>query len=90
MRFFFILLLPVLFAFMPVSASGDIGGATAILERWTSFHWGRDCLVWVVHYPEELVNPWVEAEAARGGMSEGLRSATRLPSFAATFSRARS
>lgn len=70
-RFFFILLLPVLLAFMPVAASGDIGGATAILERWTSFHWGRDCLVWVVHYPEELVNPWVEAEAARGGMSEG-------------------
>lgn len=66
-------LLIILYALQPVSASGDIGEATAILERWTSFHWGRDCLVWIVHYPEELVDPWIRAEAARGGMSEGER-----------------
>ncbi|MDR1049206.1 MAG: hypothetical protein LBL51_05570, partial [Synergistaceae bacterium] len=33
-----------------------------ILEDRTVFHWGRDCLVWVVHYPEEIVEPWVESE----------------------------
>lgn len=51
-------------------AQDPVTQATAILERWTSFHWGRDCLVWIVHYPEELVDPWVDAEAARRGMSE--------------------
>lgn len=55
----------------PAAGSEAIREATEILERWTSFHWGRDCLVWIVHYPEELVDPWVESEAARGGMSEG-------------------
>lgn len=41
-----------------------------ILERWTSAHWGHDCFVWVVHYPEELAVPWAEAEAVRAGMNE--------------------
>jgi hypothetical protein len=48
-----------------------------ILENRTVFHWGRDCLVWVVHYPEELVEPWVEAEAGRAGMTESEREAYR-------------
>ncbi len=56
----------------PLASWGQdpVTDATAILERWTSFHWGRDCLVWIVHYPEELVDPWVGAEAARSGMTE--------------------
>lgn len=41
-----------------------------ILERWTSAHWGQDCFVWVVHYPEELAGTWAEAEAIRSGMNE--------------------
>ena len=41
-----------------------------LLERWTSAHWGQDCFVWVVHYPEELARPWAESEAVRAGMSE--------------------
>ncbi len=41
-----------------------------ILERWTSAHWGQDCFVWVVHYPEEIAGTWAEAEAIRSGMSE--------------------
>ena len=41
-----------------------------ILERWTSAHWGQDCFVWVVHYPEELAGPWAESEALRAGMTE--------------------
>ena len=40
-----------------------------LLERWTSAHWGQDCFVWVVHYPEELAGPWAESEAVRSGMS---------------------
>ncbi|MBQ6775856.1 MAG: hypothetical protein IJP53_05295 [Synergistaceae bacterium] len=41
-----------------------------ILERWTAAHWGQDCFVWVVHYPEELTDSWVEAEALRANMTE--------------------
>jgi hypothetical protein len=42
---------------------------TSILERHTAFRWGEDCLIWVVHYPEELVDPWVRLEAAKRGFS---------------------
>ncbi|GAB1398759.1 hypothetical protein MASR1M66_02110 [Aminivibrio sp.] len=43
---------------LPAAAqAGDpVTRATAILERWTSFHWGRGHLVWIVHYPER--GPW--------------------------------
>ena len=41
-----------------------------ILERWTVSHWGQDCFVWIVHYPKELTNSWVEAEAVRSGMTD--------------------
>ena len=44
-----------------------------ILERWTATHWGQDCFVWVVHYPEELIAPWVEAEALRANMNDSQR-----------------
>lgn len=51
-------------------ASTPFDETVRILERWTSAHWGQDCFVWVVHYPEELVAPWVEAEALRTGMND--------------------
>ncbi|MBQ4419043.1 MAG: hypothetical protein II870_05345 [Synergistaceae bacterium] len=41
-----------------------------ILERWTSAHWGRDCYVWIVHYPMEIAEPWASSEALKVGMSE--------------------
>lgn len=41
-----------------------------ILERWTSAHWGQDCFVWVVHYPEEIAEAWSESEALRSGMND--------------------
>ena len=41
-----------------------------ILERWTAAHWGRDCYVWIVHYPAEIAEPWASAEALKIGMSE--------------------
>ena len=48
-----------------------------ILERWTSSHWGQDCFVWIVHYPDEIVNAWTEAEALRSGMSDSERERFR-------------
>ncbi|GHS85977.1 hypothetical protein AGMMS49957_03220 [Synergistales bacterium] len=47
----------------------------SILENQTAFHWGRDCLVWIVHYPEALAEPWAEAEAQRRGMTESEKEA---------------
>lgn len=43
--------------------------ANTILEKWTSVHWGDNCFVWIVHYPEELIVPWVDAEAEKKGMT---------------------
>ena len=51
--------------------------AIRILERWTSAHWGSDCFVWVVHYPEEIITPWVEAEAQKSNMSNAERDRFR-------------
>ena len=60
-----------------VEAELPLDETLRILERWTSAHWGRDCFVWVVHYPEELAGPWVEAEAQKTGMTEASRNAYR-------------
>lgn len=43
--------------------------ANTVLDKWTSFHWGNDCFVWIVHYSEDLVDPWVRAESEKQGMS---------------------
>ena len=48
-----------------------------ILERWTASHWGHDCFVWVVHYPEEIADAWTASEALRSGMSESDRARYR-------------
>ena len=48
-----------------------------ILERWTSSHWGQDCFVWVVHYPEEIADAWTNAEAIRTGMTDADRARYR-------------
>ena len=54
-----------------------LGETIQVLEQWTAAHWGRDCFVWIVYYPEDLVEPWIEAEALRVGMSEPERRAYR-------------
>lgn len=36
-----------------------------ILDKWTVLRWGTDNLAWLVHYPEELVEPYVQLEAVR-------------------------
>ena len=48
-----------------------------ILERWTCIHWGQDCFVWIVHYPEEIIDSWVEAESVRSGMNYSDRETFR-------------
>ncbi|WP_347712164.1 hypothetical protein [uncultured Fretibacterium sp.] len=58
-------------------ATNPFGETIRVLEQWTVSHWGRDCFVWIVYYPEELIEPWVEAEALRVGMSEAERRAYR-------------
>ncbi len=58
-------------------AANPFGETIRVLEQWTVSHWGRDCFVWIVYYPEELIEPWVEAEALRVGMSEAERRAYR-------------
>lgn len=68
--------LKVLMAFLvlllicaPCLAVDSLQEANQILEKWTSFHWGKDCFVWIAHYSEDLVDPWVTAESARQGMT---------------------
>lgn len=62
----------VVSVFSPALAS-PLEEATRILERNTSFHWGKDCLVWVVYYPESLVEPWVDADAQSRGYTASQR-----------------
>ncbi|MCF7934961.1 MAG: hypothetical protein K9L28_01255 [Synergistales bacterium] len=50
---------------------------SSILERNTVFHWGDDCLVWMVHYPEHLAGPWADLEAAKRGLSPAERARYR-------------
>jgi hypothetical protein len=47
------------------------------LENWTSFRWGNDCLIWIVYYSGEVVEPWVDAEAARANFSEAQKNEYR-------------
>ena len=58
-------------------SQNPLGETIQVLEQWTAAHWGRDCFVWIVYYPEDLVEPWIEAEALRVGMSEPERRAYR-------------
>ncbi|MDR1482501.1 MAG: hypothetical protein LBI74_07745 [Synergistaceae bacterium] len=46
-------------------SAGDSEDAIEILDRWTAFRWGDGSLAWVVHYPDELVEPWVSAESEK-------------------------
>ncbi len=57
--------------------ANPFGETIRVLEQWTVSHWGRDCFVWIVYYPKELIEPWVEAEVLRVGMSEAERRAYR-------------
>lgn len=42
-----------------------------ILDNRTAFRWSRDYLAWVVHYPEDIVGPWVMATTEGAGDPTG-------------------
>lgn len=57
--------------------------AELILDGRTAFHWGNDYLAWVVHYPEEVVDPWVRSQTKGAGdptgrMAEEFRRSLRM------------
>ncbi len=66
----FLLFLVLALCGTAVAAAQDPAVEVArVLDEWTSFRWGQDCLVWVVHYPQELVDPWIRVEGSRQGLS---------------------
>jgi hypothetical protein len=67
-RFLFLLLAAWLISRGAVSFADDRDDVFGILDAWTCVRWGDDNIAWVVHYPEELVEPWVRSEAARQNM----------------------
>jgi hypothetical protein len=67
-RVLFLLLAARLIALGSVSFADDRDDAFDILDSWTCIRWGEDNIAWVVHYPEELIEPWVRAEAERQNM----------------------
>ena len=58
------------YTYAQAADSNPFDETVRILERWTAAHWGQDCYVWIVHYPKELTDSWVESEALRSGMSD--------------------
>lgn len=50
-------------------ASPDQEKVLEILDRWTSFRWGDNNLTWVIHYPDEVVEPLVREEGKRQKMT---------------------
>ncbi|WP_198469369.1 NTF2-like N-terminal transpeptidase domain-containing protein [Acetomicrobium sp. S15 = DSM 107314] len=63
------LMLVLSFAGTLFAQDGDGEKVSEILDKWTAFHWAPDCLIWAVHYPDEIVDPWVALEASRRGLS---------------------
>ena len=60
-----LLMISCFFMLAGLAWSDNREDALRILDEWTSLKWGDDNLAWVVHYPEELVDPWIAAEAER-------------------------
>ena len=54
-----------LFSWAEEAPANNREDALRILDEWTSLRWGDDNMAWVVHYPDELVDPWIAAEAER-------------------------
>ena len=62
---------------LPLQAKDPSMELVGKLESNTAFHWGTDCLVWIVHYPDDIVVPWVSIEASRQGLGKEEREAYR-------------
>ena len=58
------------FFFATLAWASPMEDVVSTLENWTSFHWGKDCFIWIVHYSDEIIGPWVDAEAIRAGYNE--------------------
>ncbi|MBN1334232.1 MAG: hypothetical protein JW971_10755, partial [Synergistales bacterium] len=64
-------LISVLLMGLAPAYGAEIGQVNLILDKWTSFHWGEECFVWLLHYPEEIVDPWTELQYRDSSPSEG-------------------
>lgn len=64
-------LISVLLMGLAPADGAEIGQVNLILDKWTSFHWGEECFVWLLHYPEEIVVPWTELQYRDSSPSEG-------------------
>lgn len=49
----------------------------ALMDRWTRFKWSSSFLVYALYYHPDMVDPWVELEASRRGMSVAEKSLYR-------------
>jgi hypothetical protein len=69
---FFIGSILVVFTFLfPILTwASPLEDVVLALENWTSFHWGKDCLIWIVHYSDEIVDPWTDEEATKAKFNE--------------------
>jgi len=72
-------LLSAFFAFSfspsPVFCTETVTSMEVILDGRTSFGWGKDFLVWVVNYPEDIVGPWVRVNTGGAGDPSGKMAA---------------
>lgn len=79
--FFMFLLLSASSVSAQQQRSADIALAqekvSAILDQWTVLRWGQDSVVWIVHYPEELVDPYVRLETLRMNLTAEQSAAYR-------------
>jgi hypothetical protein len=67
-RALFLISVAFLIALASASFADDRDDVFNILDAWTCVRWGEDNIAWVVHYPEELVEPWVRSESERRSM----------------------
>lgn len=62
----------VLLISLPLSADPAAGESVeSILGGRTALHWGKDYLAWVVHYPDSMVDPWVQSKTNGNGDPTG-------------------
>lgn len=79
----FLLSLVGVVAFGAASCRAGLDEAQEILDGRTVFHWGPSYLAWVVHYPEDVVEPWVRSQTKGAGdptgrMAEEFRRSLRM------------
>ncbi len=80
---FFTVTLTLLLFLSPVPSNGGVNPVETILDGRTAFRWGRDFLVWAVHYPEDMVDPWVRSRTGGAGdptgkMAEDFRCSLKM------------